>query len=254
MKHSPAGTAAALLAALAIGSPAAAAPRLLKVVDETNRGVASTILKNDGGDNVWGHLVYTGEDGSTTVDLECRSGLRFKAQPADSGRYWDSPPQDCAQDKPLRVISKPGRHASAEGVSVQLLNLIDGRSWYLVMQPVLSVEREEGRGNGAQGATCRINVSAQFERAVYEETASGAWRPVNLAVEAPQAVRPWDSPPLSSVVARTGCSGAEGEVRLARDAARVRLAGATDVAASWQTYGIAKTNPVESVELFIIPR
>lgn len=247
MTHRKFAAAAILLGTLGGAAPAEAGPRMVRVVDETNHGVESIILVNASGSE-WQHLGYTGPDGSATVDLDCRSGLRLMARPGNSGRYWDSPPQDCAQDKPLRVVSKLFRRTASDDVALQELKLADGRSWIMVLRPFLAVEQDENRAAGGD-VTCRISVSATFQRSVYEESPNGNWRPVNLSAEAPHVVRPYGSEQLASVVAPSRCSSAAGEVQAAEVAAMARLGAATDLAASWQTYGIAKSNPVASVQL-----
>lgn len=252
MTYRKLAAAALLVGTLGAAAPASAGPRMVKVVDETNRGVESAILLNASG-NEWQHLGYTGPDGSATVDIDCRSGLRLMARPGNSGRYWDSPPQDCTQERPLRVVSKLYRRVASDDVSVQELKLADGRNWFLVLRPVLAVEKQESRTAGSvDGAACLISVSATFQRVVYEETPKGDWRVVNLAAEAPRAVRPWGSEQLASMVAPSRCANAAGEVAAAEAAAMTRLGAATDLAASWQTYGIAKSNPVDSVQLLFI--
>lgn len=254
MTHRKLAAAAILSGALAAAAPAQAGPRMVKVVDETNRGVESIILLNTSG-NEWQHLSYTGPDGSATVNLDCRSGLRLMARPGNSGRYWDSPPQDCTQDKPLRVVSKLFHRAASDDIALQALKLEDGRSWIMVLRPTLEVEQDENRAvGGSGGVTCRISVSATFQRSVYEESATGKWRPVDLSAEAPHVVRPHGSEQLASVVAPSRCSNAANEVHAAETAAMARLGAATDLAASWQTYGIAKSNPVASVKLLSIGR
>ena len=241
---------AAALAVCMLAAPAAAAPRVVKVVDEANRGVESAILVNEGADE-WRHLSYTGTDGSAVLEVECRPGSRLKARPGNSGRYYDSRPQDCAVQKPLRVISKFAMGAAAGELMLNRLNLADGRTWFMLVQPRLAAQRKETFYGG--GLACSISISVAFDRRLYEEAADGSWRAVNIAEEAPRLIRPPGSPELASAVAPSSCAAADEELRLAEQAALPQVSEATSIAASWQTYRIAKDNVIESVEIGTIP-
>lgn len=91
------------------------------VLDEENRGVASTVFARSPV-QIDARLRDTEADGHLNVKYACQLGYTLWAQPKDSVKYFQSEATDCQPDITLLVINKQSPLGSIEDIFTKTIN------------------------------------------------------------------------------------------------------------------------------------